>query len=234
MNDTNHMGRIGMVVTIVEHGQGDRVAKLYKMEKAHMVFQYTCHASGTAGSELLDYLGLQETKKDVVLSLIPCSRIKGILEMANYGLEMGKPGGGIAFTLRLTALSGHVCQQLEQLQDKEEEEEYIMDKDVKYELILAIVNHGFADKAMDAAKKEGATGGTVIEARLLGSEEASRFLGITIKEEKEIVAIVAYKDSRAAIMQAINHEVGMRTEGKGILMALPVDNLIGLGSINTL
>lgn len=234
MNDTCHIGRVCLVVTIVEHGKGDTVAKLYKKEHSHIMLQYTCHGSGTASSELLDYLGLVETERDVVLSLIPCGRINGILERVNHNLQMERPGGGIAFTLRLTALSSYVCQQLEEIDDKEEEEDYIMENDVKYELILAIVNHGFSDKAMHAAKAEGAKGGTIIEARLLGTEEASKFLGITIKEEKEIVAIVAQKEAKTAIMQAINHEVGIRTEGKGILMALPIDNIIGLGDLNTL
>ena len=35
----------------------------------------------------------------------------------------------------------------------------------EFELVITIVNRGFADKVMDAAKAAGATGGTVLYAR---------------------------------------------------------------------
>ena len=35
----------------------------------------------------------------------------------------------------------------------------------KYEVIFCIVNAGFADTVMDAARKEGASGGTVLKGR---------------------------------------------------------------------
>lgn len=233
MSDTDCMERISIVVTIVNQGYGKIAAQMYKSQHSHMVFQYICHASGTASSDLLDYLGLEQTQKDMVISLIPLSRIQGLLENINERMQLDKPGKGIAFTLRLSSLSSYVCQQIGEREDKKEEGVgHIMQKDAKYELILAVVNHGFADKAMSAAKDKGAQGGTVIEARLLETEEASRFLGISIKEEKEIVAIVAHREAKMEIMQAINHEAGVRTEGRGILMSLPVDTLMGLGDLH--
>ncbi len=37
-----------------------------------------------------------------------------------------------------------------------------MSMDKEYALIIAIVNHGYSADAMDAARKAGATGGTII------------------------------------------------------------------------
>ena len=58
------------------------------------------------------------------------------------------------------------------------------------ELILTIVDNGHFNQVMEAAKSAGATGGTLIHARGLGTEEAIKYLGITITPEKDIVMIV--------------------------------------------
>lgn len=97
-----------------------------------------------------------------------------------------------------------------------------------YHLIVAIVNSGFMDQVMSAAKKAGANGGTVVHARGLGSKEAVKYLGITIQPEKELVLILTTKDKKLAIMESIKHEVGLNTEGTGICFSLPVDSAIGM------
>ena len=45
-------------------------------------------------------------------------------------------------------------------------------KEFEYEVILCIVNSGFSDAVMDAAKEFGARGGTVIHARGTANTEA--------------------------------------------------------------
>ena len=49
--------------------------------------------------------------------------------------------------------------------------------DFKHEVILCIVNNGFSDVVMDAAREFGAGGGTVINARGTASLEAERNQG---------------------------------------------------------
>ncbi|NLH96364.1 MAG: P-II family nitrogen regulator, partial [Clostridiaceae bacterium] len=94
--------------------------------------------------------------------------------------------------------------------------------------IVTIVNSGFFDQVMSAAKKAGATGGTVVHARGLGSKEAMKYLGITIQPEKDLVLILAPRDRKLAIMESIMHEVGLNTAGTGICFSLPVDSAIGI------
>ena len=57
----------------------------------------------------------------------------------------------------------------------------------EHEVIFCIVNAGFSDAVMDAAKEFGARGGTVIHARGTANSEAEKMFGITIQPEKEIV-----------------------------------------------
>lgn len=106
-----------------------------------------------------------------------------------------------------------------------------MNEDRKYDLIMTIINHGDSDVVMEAAKGAGATGGTVLTARSLGSKEAERFFGISIQEEKEIVLIVVEKENRKDIMQAIHKAAGLNTKSRGISFSLPIDDVIGMTSI---
>ena len=100
----------------------------------------------------------------------------------------------------------------------------------EYEVILVIVNAGFADDVMSAARECGAKGGTVINARGTAKEEAEKAYGIVIAPEKEIVLILVDKDVKESILHAVYKKVGLNTPGQGIAFSLPVDDVIGLTS----
>ena len=99
-------------------------------------------------------------------------------------------------------------------------------------LIVTIVNKGYSDNVMIAARAAGARGGTVINARGTGNFETSELLGGAIEPSKEIVLILAENSMRANIMTAIYNEAGLDTRGMGISMAVPVDGALG-GSVSS-
>ena len=104
---------------------------------------------------------------------------------------------------------------------------------ITHEAIFCIVNDGYSEAVLDAAKKLGARGGTVINARGTASKEAESFFGITIQPEKEIVMILVPKKLKDNIMHALYKEVGLDTPGQGIAFALPVDGVVGVNEEET-
>ena len=98
----------------------------------------------------------------------------------------------------------------------------------EFEVILCIVNKGFADRAMDAARAAGAKGGTILHGRGTASPDAEKLFGITIQPEKEIVMILVPSDIKDDILHALYREVGLKTPGQGIAFSMPVDNVVGL------
>lgn len=98
----------------------------------------------------------------------------------------------------------------------------------KHEAIFCIVNSGYSEAVMDAAKKLGAKGGTVINARGTAGKEAETFFHITIQPEKEIVMILVPKEIKDAVMHALYSEVGLDSAGQGIAFSVPVDSVVGL------
>ncbi len=100
--------------------------------------------------------------------------------------------------------------------------------DIKYEMVLCIVNTGFSDTVMDAAKEVGARGGTVIHARGTANKEAEQFFHITIQPDKEIVMILVPQDIKDKVLHALYQHAGLKTEGQGIAFSVPVDDVVGL------
>ena len=99
----------------------------------------------------------------------------------------------------------------------------------KYKCILAIVNNGFSEEAMEAARSAGARGGTILHGRGTTSKEAAeKFYNITIQPEKEIVMILAPADDTDKILKALYSAIGSSTSAQGIAFALPVDETVGL------
>lgn len=100
----------------------------------------------------------------------------------------------------------------------------------KFQLVVCIVNSGFSDTVMEAAREAGARGGTKINARGTARQEAEATFGISIHPEKEIVLILANEDIRDAILHAIYKSVGLNSPAQGIAFSLPVDDTVGLGN----
>ena len=106
-----------------------------------------------------------------------------------------------------------------------------MENKMIYSLVVAILNRGFADIAMSAARNAGAKGGTVISAKSSGLHEEETFFGISILPEKEIVLILTSDDTKNAIMRAIIKHVGIESEGGGIAFSLPVTDVEGIARL---
>ena len=98
----------------------------------------------------------------------------------------------------------------------------------KYQLIIALVNTGFTELVMDAARSVGAHGGTVVHARGTGNKEMEKRFGIVITPDKEMVLILANKKVVDKILMAIYEKAGLQTKGQGIAFTLPVEDVVGL------
>ena len=98
----------------------------------------------------------------------------------------------------------------------------------EFEVVIAIVNAGFSQKAMEAARDQGARGGTIISARGTGTKEMEKKYGIIITPNKELLMILVKKEIRDDVLTAIYRSVGMGTDGQGIAFSMPVEDVVGL------
>lgn len=96
--------------------------------------------------------------------------------------------------------------------------------------ILATVKPNLTDKVVEAAKKAGATGATLISASGTGQHEAKTFFGLSLDIRTEIILILAEEARVDALLSAIHASGKFSEPGTGIAFVLPVEKTIGLES----
>ena len=105
--------------------------------------------------------------------------------------------------------------------------------DKKYEAVFCIVNNGFSDEVMFAARKAGAGGGTIIKGRGTAPLEAEEAFKLKIQPEKEIVMILVPQDIKDNVLRSIYDLAGLADEAHGIVFSLPVERAIGISGFDT-
>ena len=211
-----------LLITITDKNKNQRIKNLYK--KHDIKYSLELNGYGTASNSILEYFGLEEVHKKIIISVIPYNIEGRLLEDLHKKIKIYEPGKGIAFTLSIKSASRY----LSKIYENYVGDDIVMKNDKKYELIVLIVSEGYANIAMNAAKRKGAFGGTLLNGVGLGSAEATKILGITIEPEKEVVLILTEENNKKELMEEISENVGLATEGRGICFSLPVDNAVGL------
>ena len=185
-------------------------------------FNTIMYGEGTASQGILDFLGLSKTDKIIFTSIIPDTREKEILDYIKREMKIKEIGYGVAFTIPLTSSPEYIHNVFnEKKGDK-------MKNKLKYHLLLTILVEGFAEKAMDVAKKNGANGGTLIKGREVGNKNSFKFFNMTVEPEKDILLIVCKSADKNKIMEAILEKYGANTEARGICLSMPIDNTVGI------
>lgn len=220
-----------LLVFIVDWSKSNALTDILKKE--YVRFHFICKGRGTASSDILDLLGIGSTEKAVVLCLEPDFRVPDLLKHVSRKLGFHSPGTGIAFTIPLSGINNPILQVFSQeaemrVNSKIQKDADKSNSEAKFELVITAVNQGYSDDLMAKAKEAGATGGTVLNARSVAHEGTVKFFGISVQEEKEIVAILTKRSNKTPIMQAISQSFGLATEAKGIVFSLPVDDITGL------
>jgi nitrogen regulatory protein PII len=99
-------------------------------------------------------------------------------------------------------------------------------------LITCIVNHGLADEVMMAARKAGATGGTILSARGTGTEEDVKFFGYTLVPEKDMLLILVGSGLTGTVLEAIKAVPALSEPGVGIAFCTDVERFVTFGQSN--
>lgn len=214
------------MIAIIDRNRTREFAEFY--EKYGISVNFIMLGKGTAGNEILDYFGLENTEKSVIFSVVTRENWKKIRSGMQKEMDIDIPGTGIAFVVPVSSIGGK--KQLEFLTENQEFEmgEESTLKDTKYELLVVIANQGYTELIMDAARKCNAGGGTVIHAKGTGMQGAEKFLGVTLAAEKEIIYIVVRREDKNAVMKVIMDEAGMKSKAKSIVFSLPVTGTAGM------
>ena len=100
-----------------------------------------------------------------------------------------------------------------------------------FECIITIVDGGYSETVVDAAKEAGAKGATIINARGSTSKEPNKFFKLNIQPDKQIVMILSKTEETKVIVEAISKAAGMNTKAHALSFVLPVEDAIGMAEI---
>lgn len=213
------MSELYLMSTISDRNQARRFLTFYR--EHGVTVSLLTFGQGTAASEILNSFGLEAAEKAIIFAFVTDSEWKEIKSGLQKQIKIDIPGSGIAFIVPLSSIGGK--KQLQFLTEgrpfKKGEESTL--KETKYELLVVIANQGYTDVIMDAARKANAPGGTVIHAKGTGTEQAQKFLGVSIAAEKEMIFMVTRKEGKNAIMKEIMDRAGIESEARSIVFSFP-------------
>jgi nitrogen regulatory protein PII len=210
---------------IQDFGKGSRVLELFN--ELGGIGGTIFVGKGTVKSELLHLLGIMETRKEIVVTIINEDREDTFFDEVSQKFGLDKPKHGIAFSMPVMNIvnvndSGHESNQSQGAVGSGGA------KNLDYKAIFVIVNRGLADDVLEAAESAGSTGGTVMHGRGFGSKEKETLFGIKIEPEKELVLIISKATKTEAIINAIAEKINVHEPNTGIIFVMDVDRTLGL------
>ena len=218
-----------LLIGIVPHDSGELITDAAKSAGAGG--GTIAMGRGTASNGVLQLLGLGDTSKDIVYIIIKNS-IKQAVYDAIIKASEKKAHFGVMFTLNTPGFirAGHLgdTSDLESSTTESKGEE-TMSTENNYQMINVIVNKGYAEDAMAAARKAGAGGGTIIGARGTAKEGDAAFFGMKIVPEKEMLMILVPAEKKSAIVEAITALPCFAEAGSGIIFCNEAQDFTVLG-----
>ncbi len=96
------VNKLELMITVVERKKSDKFISIFQEHNAHV--SMVVLGRGTAPTELLNLLGIAESSKDVILSVISESLIEPLYEEIKDVLK--NEGRGISFTIPMSSMVG--------------------------------------------------------------------------------------------------------------------------------
>ena len=96
--------KLELLITIVEKVKAEFYADL--LQSYDVNFQFIAPAHGTAKADILEYLGLADTDKAVIFSVVRDDRLNDITYMLENKFRTVRGGQGVAVSLPFTSMIG--------------------------------------------------------------------------------------------------------------------------------
>ena len=99
-----------------------------------------------------------------------------------------------------------------------------------FKLIIALTEDSITDRIVDAARKKGATGSTVISsARGEGMNVAKTFLGLSLDTQRDVILLLVEEHLCRDILESIAIAGDFDANpGSGIAFSIDVDDAVGV------
>lgn len=209
-----------LIYVIINFGQGSKVLKYSKQNGilGGTIFLGT----GTVNNKILEFLDITDIRKEIVLMVAEKKVAYDALEAISAKFRLDKPNNGIAFSSSILNVFGTKSYNGSGVRENGGVE------NTMYNSIFVVVDKGKAEEVVDSAKKAGARGGTIINARGSGIHENSKLFLMDIEPEKELILILSEHKITDTIVDSIRKDLKMDEPGNGIIFVQEVSKTYGL------
>ena len=228
-----------MIFFIVDWDKSEIISNVFDEEQVR--FHFISRGMGTASSDVLDLLGIGAGDKAVIVCVEQQVLIPVLFKEVRKKMGFHSPGAGIAFTIPLSGINTPLLRVFKEsihqnmkIYSNEEGELMPNDKEaagaaeIHNDLIIAVINQGYSNDFMTAAREAGASGGTVIHARGLAHKGPVKFFGVSVQDEKEVILVLTSREKKLTIMETVSRSCGITSKAEGLIFSLPVDSMMGL------
>ncbi|MBQ9205539.1 MAG: transcriptional regulator [Treponema sp.] len=223
------MSKLSLLISIVPHDKGEKLTR--SAIKAGCGGGSVLMGRGLAKSNLGAILGGGETTKDLIYMVVDSEKKSQIIDAILESTKHEKSDFGELFTLPVDSLmkAGVLSENSNSDGEKDMSNEKTSVAEPSRDMITVIVNKGYADDVMFAARKAGASGGTVINARGTAREDDEKFFGVHIVPEKDMLVIVVEHSKKETVLSSIKELKCLKEPGMGIAFSSPVGEFELLG-----
>lgn len=212
--------RIILFCCILDFGKGSKLLKL--SNKLGGVGSTVFLGKGTVKNEILNTLGILETRKEIFVTIIDEHMEENFYDEITKKFSLDKPHHGIAFSIPVKYyLNANGSRNVSNLEKKGV-------NNLDYEAIFVIVDKGSIDDVLEAAEVAGSTGGTIIHGRGSSTQEKETLFNIQIEPEKEIVLILSKVETTESIVDAIREKLNLHESNAGMIFVMDVSKTVGL------
>ena len=218
-----------LLTTIVNLGTARKIVDASK--KAGARGGTTIMGVGTGTKDIKSIFGIPvETEKEIVLTLVCQDNAEHILDTIIAAGKLDKPGHGISFVIDISKVAGisHLGNSAGKSNPETEELRMESSSAILYDLIVTIVNKGDSEKVIEASRKAGAEGGTVMFGRGTGIHEQAKLFGISIEPEKEVILTLIDREKTAKVLNTIIEQADLHKPGKGIAFVVEIEKVAGI------
>jgi len=209
-----------LIYVIVNFGMGSKVLQTAK--KHGMTGGTVFLGRGTVKSHVLELLGITDERKEIVVMAADRKTADEVAEFLNEHFHFEKPHHGIAFTMPVCDIIGSTVYKHDEIHMEGSEDK------VSYNQVVTIVDRGKGEEVVEASRKAGAKGATIVNARGAGIHETSKVFAMEIEPEKEMVLILVKSDIAEAVVSSIREHLEIDQPGKGIIFVQSVNKTYGL------
>ncbi|MBP5686802.1 MAG: P-II family nitrogen regulator [Clostridia bacterium] len=219
------MQGVKYIIVVARRDFAEEYEEFFHAAGAKSVIRNFCR--GSTSDSVLNALGLERVERIMFRTLVTDKCAEEIRKGLLRDMRITDSGNGFYVSVPVDSIGGNMSKNYFLGEEEIKKEGVIVEEKSKFVLLITIADKGNVDLIMDAAKSAGAKGGTVVSGKGTGTNIA-KFFGAVISEEKEMVYIVATRDTRDAIMKAIMEKAGKDSDAHGVVFSLPVEEVAGI------